>query len=233
MATDSSNERKRKTRIVRVFADDQNFWVDLEVLDDGTFDGKQFKGPDTGNQQQMTLLRMDDLFSGNVGSDGVQIDLLPGLDMTAVIETLEFASFMTRQGQKVTRKFVNTTEKNDTRKNHLRRIRSNYISKEFLNDDGEPPENPKDYRDAVSATKDSPGLYLDVYIPKSFVLRRAKGYPEQDIKFEGAWGGGVVNLPGSKTSSDPDRDHVQLDPYQVVINFGPDSLAAVFHGGSK
>jgi hypothetical protein len=121
-----------------------------------------------------------------------------------------------------------------------------------------PPPKPNDYKKAVRKSKDGSTLYLDVCIPKDFKTQR--GGAQQGIKTKKVWQKGKVDLPpnkakedkggtstsdggggGSGTEPEPAADvlspnpkgpFIKLDPYQVPVNFGPDSLAVEFFDGA-
>lgn len=137
---------------------------------------------------------------------------------------------------------------NSCRKNnsHKKRVRFNPIEKDHLKEDektgkrDQPPRNPKKYKDAVKksmaqqAAQQGPPLWLLVEIEKKDKERRAKQLRRQEIS-RAIYPNGNIDLPGSEKSKGDDlkEPHIRLDPYQKIVNFGPDGLAAEFEGTAK
>lgn len=116
---------------------------------------------------------------------------------------------------------------NTCRKGQKWRIQFNNIDDEFLSD-GQPPDVPKEYREAVTKTKDTAPLFLHVEVPESATMMRGKGLGRVHVRFQQFWQDGKIKLPGAKPSGggkESKEPHIRLDPYQVIVNFGPDGLA--------
>lgn len=239
-------EKKRKTRMIRVDGD-HGGWVDIEVLDRASFSGAQWAGPDEGNLSQETILENNKDLTGNKGSNKVPIKMIgkPGTEDIVTVRAKACSGLKSRNN--VDRTFKNDPENscrngenggNKNNKKHkkppdpnatcLVRIAFNNIDADNMDKTtGEIPSDPKKYRDAVIKSKDQVDLWLDVEIPKKFQIKRLG--KTQDINYQNVHEC-KVNLPGSTKLSETPLLFVRLDPFQAVVNFGPDSLAVEFSG---
>jgi hypothetical protein len=239
----AESEKERKTRIVRAYSDNNKYWVDLEVLERGTFSGVQWPGADQGNQHQETILYTEKEVTGNKGVDQIEIDLTPmkdgqpypGADSKVKVKTKGSSAVDSRNGVK--RTFDNSQD-NQGRREQFCKIQFNHIDDDLLDDDGNPPEDPKDYMKAVKDTDDGSELALNVALPSKYLMDRNRGFNQQIINQIDTFSG-AINLKGAesgvsptKSSGGPADKFVRLDPYQVVINFGPDGLAVEFNKAS-
>jgi hypothetical protein len=239
------SEKIRKTRIVRAYSDNNKYWVDLEVLERGTFGGVQWPGADQGNLSQETILYTNKEVTGNKGGDQVEIELTPtkadgkpypGVNSKVLVKTKGSSSIDSRNA--VDRTFDNSHD-NQGRQDQFCRVRFNHIDDTLLDDDGNPPEDPKDYMKAVNDTDDGSDLALNVALPSLYLMNRNRSFNQQAINQIDTFSG-VINLKGAesgvgppKSSNNPADNFVRLDPYQVVINFGPDGLAVEFNGEAQ
>jgi hypothetical protein len=228
----SEQDKCRETKVIRVDGSDGS-WIDLEVLENASFKGAQWQGPDVGNQAQETIYIFRRSENDDRGGDASVVGLIPIPDRKegshqATIHNLHSALFETRKGR-VRLEMANKKENcNRNKKDRRRRIQFNQIDEEFLVN-GRPPSG-RDYKDAVEKSKDTSEIWLDVLMPKEVVFYRGKDIRHQKSLFQDVWGG-KVNLPGGGTETNKKADHVRLDPFQVVVNFGPDGLAVEFFDG--
>lgn len=112
------------------------------------------------------------------------------------------------------------------------RIQFNNIDDDLL-DGGQPPSVPKEYKQAVSKSADNAPLFLHVEVATEATMMRGKGLGRVHVKFQDFWKDGKIDLPGAKSSGggkESKEPHIRLDPYQVIINFGPDGLAVELDG---
>lgn len=232
MAADPKNkckaDKRRETKVVRVYAGDQ--WVDVEALTHASFDGKQWRGHDTGNQSQETIYEFNSAIAGNTGGDSSTIETVPDTkNMSVTVHSKQSAMFETRDGrvQLFMKNEINNCQRN--KEDRRRRIQFNNIDAEFLSG-GQPPSDPEEYMEAIKKSKDSSDIWLDVFMPKEVVFVRNLDLRQQEIFLKDTWGP-KVNVPGGGGETDKKRDHVRLDPFQVVVNFGPDGLAVHFDDG--
>jgi hypothetical protein len=236
------SEKIRKTRIVRAYGETNKYWVDLEVLERGTFDGVQWEGPDQGNLYQETILYTDANVTGNKGSDQVEIELTPtqasgkpypGADSKVIVNTKHSSTVDSRNA--VERTFENSVN-NQLREEQLCKVHFNLIDDDLLDKDGNPPSDPKDYMKAIKETDDGSELELKVALPSKYFMNRNRNFNQQDINQLDTFTGSI-HLKGAQAGVDPPKAgalkpidrFVRLDPYQVVINFGPDGLAVEFN----
>jgi hypothetical protein len=228
----------RKTIIKRRWDQNRHFWVDVEILQSGAFDGKQWKGPDKGNQADHTILRLAEDLTENAGEDVVHVTMLPEDEEDSVeLHTQRTVRLESRSHQIVNREWVNLQPNQggeNCRTVFRRRIASNNIDdlriKKYGDPEreGEPPKDPEYYKRAVTKSKDRLELWLDVEIPKEVRLRRGVNSTLQEIKMGNVWGSGGVELDGASKIVKEGGPYLRLAPYEVAINFGPDYLAVEF-----
>jgi len=189
----------------------------------------------TGRAKSDTKITMTVKGSGG-GEDGPVVTL-------KATDTIHFSS---KGGGRVRRTFVNGRlgkgkggeKPTSERINSTVRIQCNNIDEEFLKEDPDdkgskkktlPPSNARDYKKAVKDSDDEQSIYLDVNIVTRWKSFRGRTTQYQDIGFNKLWGDAVsVDLPGAKPSTGKDVEAAVLDPYQSIINFGPDTLAVEF-----
>jgi hypothetical protein len=259
---DKSKKKKRESHIYRIEDQEQssepgvpNYWIDLEILDTLVMDGKQYEGPDFGNDRQDTVVTLAP-FNNDCG-DETEIDMTPedsvdpnvppsGINTRKAgaphkklkMKTKRSMKFNTRQA-KVRKHFKNTTKNTCRNKEKtegcLRRIRFNNIDVDNLEADGSPPKNPKKYRDAVTKTKDFVDIYLNIKYADQFKTTRGKEQKKQDTKNKEVWGchvqlPGTLKIDAKAVKDDPGIEVIVTNPYRAVINFGPDNLAVEFNG---
>src|SRR5262245_34186688 len=254
------SEVPRRTKVVRVWDKSEKYWIDLEVLDQGHFSGWNWPGTDEGNESALgndvfVIWGGSDRTDDNVfvimtpkpeGSN--YFDRKPTITLRAAFEVkfLRKANPGFIGPETLNRIFINQrlkvdsvtqrTSGNETRQAYRFRLASNNIDDEFLKDvkgfnGKQPPSDPKKYLNAVKESNDPAELWLDVLITDSFTQDKLSGFFAQRTVWERAWGN-IVRMPGVKKSPDRRKPHLMLDPYQHVINFGPDSLAVEFYRGS-
>jgi hypothetical protein len=244
----NDKDKKIKTRMVRATGGEFG-WVDMEVVDKTSFDGAQWHGPDTGNLKQETIQTRDPERNGNKGNDVFKVRMIgPKKEKAKEVDVRakKCESFVARNN--VERTFENkqcdkpggNTCRNSGKKDKKDennaactvRICFNNIDDEHMDKDtGRIPEDPKKYKDAVTKSKDKVDIFLDVEVPRKFQFRRAKDNKRQEINFLTVHDC-KIDMPGSKKLSEKEvkcGETVRLDPFQAVVNFGPDTLAVDFH----
>jgi hypothetical protein len=248
-----SGNQKRTTQIVRTYAGDH--WVDMEVLCTADFGGNQWPGPDQGNhgQENQQTIKCD---PRNIANPDIAVVNFPsGKDdpHKYTVKTKQKRCAKMKSRNDIERRFNNKQGKGNGCRNNpdgkggqgnqgnggqgdkegcKKRIAFNYIDKSLLLF-GDPPSDPKKYREAVKKTNDQVDFWLNIEIPKSTMISRNRGYNGQDVQYDYFWECSKINLPGSDDKIDLKAETMRTDPYQVPINFGPDFLAVRFSGGAS
>jgi hypothetical protein len=239
----------------------EKFWVDLEVIDRMTFSGSQYPGLMQGNQSQDTTIFLDHTpgRGGNREKSYARVDMDPEKDPKkktddhVMVPAIDATLFRIINGEHLRREFINGRSNiagPDTPEGEMRRVQvglriaSNNIDEEFLVVPGAestggneeqlaPPSNTKKYVEAVRQSDDEASLWLDVWIPYQFFTARGTDHDFQAISAVKMWADEpriTLRLPGVQPSNPKDQ-HVLIDPYSAIVNFGPDTLPVEFHEG--
>lgn len=246
------DDEERSTYIVRVWGegDNEDFWIDLEVMEETSFDGVQFPGLDLGNQALQTTLKLQ---KGAKDQDtrettDVRVIMVPHDEKSYVnLKAIDYIEMQSKNDEKLERYFNNSAPKttpegglvgNRSRQNVLIRLACNNIDDEFLEEDKDrgdrpqPPADPAEYLKAVKQSKDQAELWLDVRVIDNYSMERGSQIGAQRVKWhlEGTnpKASLALKMPGVAESPKDAKLFVTLDPYQTVVNFGPDGLAVEF-----
>ena len=182
-------EKKRRSHVVRVWGQgegNEQFWVDLEVIDRATFSGSTFPGFFGGNQPADTILYLDHTpgMAGNRERSFAKVSMDPTkkTEDHVMVPVIETCLLVIQRGEKLERRFINgrensTTDSDEKMGKRIQagvQITSNNIDEDFLSEPAEgtgskdqkaPPSDPKKYIEAVRKSDSEASLYLNVYIP--------------------------------------------------------------------
>jgi len=244
-------EKERLTRIKRIYGEDDDskkWWVDIEVIDNATLGGAQWPGLEHGRQPLDTIIMPDNRRdrTGRIkGKVRVGMNVLkPDEEPFVELKCTDRIEFSTKGGQRVQRFFKNTrvkagSDSPDVRRVINLRVQCNNIDEEYMIEDPDdsqgymfPQPDPKKYRKSVYDTDDEQSVWLDVQIPIGFLASRGLTLSWQRVEWARFWKDNpTIRLPGIQASPKEAKDPIVLDPYQAIVNFGPDSLAVEFFKG--
>jgi hypothetical protein len=198
------DEERKQAHVVRFYGkegtENEDFWIDIEVIDKITFNGMSWPSDDRGNRFQKTTVHVpyqDDehperrrqaLRVYNPQDENQYIDI-------EITNTIGVHARSNYQYQGTARWFDNS-ENNDSRTTLPLRIVSNNIGDEFLTDvigangrtTKQPPSDPDEYLQAVLKTNEKDdNLYLDIELIDKFGVTRGSGFQFQVVIFNGIW----------------------------------------------
>lgn len=235
-----TSDQQRRSHVVRYWGKDENedVWVDVEVLDRITFNGRQGNAP-RSNQFQKTTVNFAFKAGEHSGDNRKQTKLkvyvdpddkdrfveIPATDAIAV------KSRSKRQYQVANKRFDNNPQ-NRSRDSIVLKIVSNDIDEDKLEDNEngkkQPPSDPRDYYNAVLATNSmDEDQKLNVEVADKFGVLRASKRQSQGVRHSGLWndfllmpqsGDGLPGVEESNPNAVPEP--LRLDPLMTIVNFG-------------
>lgn len=232
---------QRKTHVERFYGDEESgnedSWVDIELIDrlvvkgfHGKIHTKTFhyfqKSTTEMAGREFTEVRIEN------PEDKDQFVTIKAYDEYSQrgFDINEFQPILPENVNYKTKRRHNNSRENEGRKVDIYKVTHKEIDDTYLDEDGQPPKDPRDYFDAVQATdEEDENQYVYTEVINEFTTKRGSGPRFQRTTFKLNQAGSELISLSEKSSDQGQDDAIRIDPLQNIVNVSWGGLAVEFY----